>query len=596
MSMKNIKVRTKVILLAAILICFTVLVSILSITKLNSEMNSSLNILEVSMHEDYDKNIKEQVETTIKMIDAIYQKSKQGVYTLEESKKIAAEIVRNLRYGEDGYFWVDTYEGDNVVLLGSDTEGTNRIESIDVNGYKMVENIIKVGKEGGGYTDYWFTKEGETEASPKRSYSEAFEPYQWVIGTGNYTDNIDEEIAKYRTEKITEMKKVIKDITITVVVALFISLIIATLFSRQLGSTFNSICDYLRQVAKGDFTAKLSKNLINRRDDFGILIKELENMKSSVSVLIKQTNVEAEKIVEVVNQVTIDVKELNGNLEDVSATTEELAAGMEETSAASHEMLNAYNEIDAATKVIAEKSSQGAELADEIYRKANTTKEEVEKAQQAAREMKQEIEEKLEDALENVKIVEEISVLSDSIMNITDQTNLLALNAAIEAARAGEVGKGFTVVADEIRNLAEQSKNTVVKIQEVTDQVTIAVNNLSDSASKLLDFVTTKVTHDYDRFNGVANEYNNDANSVNDLIQNFSETAGELKKSIDHVMIAINEVSMASEQGAIGTTDIAEKVMEVSNKSMEVTKQVNYSKESSERLKEEIGKFRLESE
>lgn len=593
--MKNIKVRTKIILLAAMLICFTVVVSILAITKLKEEMNNALKTLEVSMHEDYDKNIKEQVETTIKMIDTIYQKSEQGLFTPEESKKIAAEIVRNLRYGEDGYFWVDTYEGDNVVLLGSETEGTNRLDNVDINGYKLIENIIKVGKQGGGYTDYWFPKEGETEPSSKRSYSKAFEPYQWVIGTGNYTDNIDDEIAKYRTEKIKELNKIIIDVSITLAVALCFSALITIYFSRYLGSAFNSICDYLRQLAKGDFTAKLAKNIANRRDDFGILVKELENMKISVSVLIKQTNVEADKILEVVNQVTLDVNELSGNLEDVSATTQELAAGMEETSAASHEMMDAYNEIDAATSVIAEKTSQGAVLANNIYTKAYATKVEVERAQKAANEMKQEIEVKLQDALENVKIVKQINVLSESIMNITDQTNLLALNAAIEAARAGEVGRGFTVVADEIRKLAEQSKNTVVKIQEVTDQVTIAVNNLSESATKLLDFVITKVSHDYNTFNGVAQEYNHNANEVNDLIQNFSVTAEELKKSIDHVMTAINEVSMASDQGAIGTSEIAEKVMEVSDKSMEVTKQINYSKESSERLKEEIGKFKLEN-
>lgn len=593
--MKNLKVRTKVVMLAVGLICIAIFMCMLSITKLTDEMNQSLDTLEATLNADYDTNIKEQVDTTIKMIESIYQKSQQGVYSLEESKQLAAEIVRSLRYGESGYFWVDTYEGDNVVLLGSETEGTNRLDTVDVNGFRMVENIINVGKQpDGGFTEYWFPKEGEAEASPKRSYSKAFEPYQWVVGTGNYTDYIDNEIATLRAEKVGEVNNVIMEMAIILIVVLCISMFITGLFSRQLGSAFNSICSYLRQVASGDFTAKLPKNIANRKDDFGTLITELENMKSSVSGLIKQTNIEADKILDVVNQVTLGVNELNSNLEDVSATTEELAAGMEETSAASQEMLTASQEIDMATKVIAEKSSQGAELASEIYKRADVTKSEVDMAQQVAGAMRQEIEEKLKEALENVKIVEQIHVLSESIMTITGQTNLLALNAAIEAARAGEAGRGFSVVADEIRNLAEQSKNTVVKIQEVTEQVTESVNNLSDSATKLLDFVSTKVNQDYDRFGDVAEEYHKDANYINDLIQDFSETAEGLKKSIDSVMTAINEVSQASEQGAIGTSDIAEKVMEVTNKSMYVANQVSVSKESSIHLHEEIGKFQLE--
>lgn len=593
--MKNLKVRTKVIILAVWLISIAIFICILSITKLTEEMNQSLEMLEITMNEDYDKNIEEQVDSVIKMIESIYQKSQEGVFSLEESKQIAADIVRNLRYGESGYFWVDTYEGNNVVLLGSEIEGTNRLDTVDVNGYRMIEDIIKVGKQPeGGFTEYWFPKEGETEASPKRSYSKAFEPYQWVVGTGNYTDYIDSAIDTLRIEKETEVKNIIIEMTIILIVVLCISIVVTGIFSKQLGAAFISICNYLRQVASGDFTAKLPKNMANRRDDFGTLIKELENMKFSVSGLIRQTNIEADKILDVVNQVTLGVNELNSNLEDVSATTEELAAGMEETSAASQEMLTASNEIDMATKVIAEKSSQGAELASEIYKRADVTKTEVVKARQVAFAMREDIEGKLEEALENVKIVEQIHVLSESIMSITGQTNLLALNAAIEAARAGEAGRGFSVVADEIRDLAEQSKNTVVKIQAVTEQVTESVNNLSDSATKLLDFVSTKVNQDYDQFGDVAEEYHKDAIYINDLIQDFSETAEGLKKSIGSVMTAINEVSQASEQGAIGTSDIAEKVMEVTNKSMEVTNQVNVSKDSSIRLHEEISRFRLE--
>ncbi len=124
---------------------------------------------------------------------------------------------------------------------------------------------------------------------------------------------------------------------------------------------------------------------------------------------------------------------------------------------------------------------------------------------------------KLESAIESSKVVEQINVLSDSIMNITSQTNLLALNAAIEAARAGEAGKGFSVVADEIRKLAEQSKDTVTEIQSITVKVIESVKNLSDSSSNLLTFVSTDMDNDYKTMLNVADKYSEDASFVDTL-------------------------------------------------------------------------------
>ena len=98
-------------------------------------------------------------------------------------------MVRELRYGDSGYFWIDTYEGDNVVLLGEETEGTNRLEAEDSQGYQMIKDIIKNGRqEDGGFTEYYYTKEDRTETNPKRANIKALETREWVIGTGNYVD------------------------------------------------------------------------------------------------------------------------------------------------------------------------------------------------------------------------------------------------------------------------------------------------------------------------------------------------------------------------------------------------------------------------
>ena len=125
--------------------------------------------LEEEVRNQYDESIRQQVDNAISMLDQYYAAYEAGECTLEEAKKQGADMLRELRYGDSGYFWADDTEGNNIVLLGSDTEGTNRMGTKDGNGYEMVKDIIAVGQQpDGGYCDYVFPKEGGTENLPKR--------------------------------------------------------------------------------------------------------------------------------------------------------------------------------------------------------------------------------------------------------------------------------------------------------------------------------------------------------------------------------------------------------------------------------------------
>jgi methyl-accepting chemotaxis protein len=131
--------------------------------------------------------IKSEVETAVSMLQAISAKQKHGEMTLEKAKELGADLLRELRYGADGYFWADTTEGVNVVLYGrKDVEGKSRLEDKDANGTYYVKALLAHGKAGGGYVDYLFPKQGQTTAQPKRSYALLFEPFGWVVGSGYY--------------------------------------------------------------------------------------------------------------------------------------------------------------------------------------------------------------------------------------------------------------------------------------------------------------------------------------------------------------------------------------------------------------------------
>jgi len=131
--------------------------------------------------------IKCEVETAVSMLQAIFTKHQQGEMTLEQAKKLGADLLRELSYGSGGYFWADTEEGVNVVLYGrKDVEGRNRLEDKDQQGTYYVKKFLELGKAGGGYIEYFFPKEGQTTAQPKRSYVLPFQPFGWVVGSGYY--------------------------------------------------------------------------------------------------------------------------------------------------------------------------------------------------------------------------------------------------------------------------------------------------------------------------------------------------------------------------------------------------------------------------
>lgn len=590
--MNNVKVQTKLIIVMLATIIALVLCAVISSESMKQLQSKALETLETDEREAYDEQIKQQVDNVISLCQTIYDQYQAGVYTEEEAKKLAADEIRQLRYGDAGYFWVDQYDGTNVVLLGNDTEGTNRMETKDANGYQMVKEIIRVGQEAdGGYTDYVFPKEGETEPSPKRSYSKAFEPFEWVIGTGNYTDYIDDKVASIEKDFSSYVSGrramfIASTVAEGIVVVFLLILIIISIIKP-----LKKCISLIGVMEQGDFSQSLGNALLKRRDDFGKLAASLESMRNEMSGLIGEVKSQANEINRMVQEIDDNIQALDEEIENVSATTEELAAGMEETAASSEEINAMSHEIESAAKSIATRSQDGATEADDIRDRAVGIKKTTTENDERTKSIHAEINEGLTKALEDIKIVDQIGVLAESIMEITGQTNLLALNASIEAARAGEAGKGFAVVADEIRVLAEQSKAAVVHIQDVTKNVVESVTNLADGAKKLLEFVGTDVVDSFAGFSDMADSYSNDAGSIDALVTDFSASSEQLLASINGVMDAIGEVSKAATEGATGTNDIAEKTGVVVEKAAEIKEKAEAAHAAADKLQQNVEHF-----
>ena len=377
----------------------------------------------------------------------------------------------------------------------------------------------------------------------------------------------------------------------TGIVLILVQILVAFYITANIGRAMKISIDYIERMSTGNFTQDLPDELKDRQDDFGNLGDSLKEMKLSVGALIGAVKGQADDIEEAVESINESVGELNSSIEDVAMSVGALASGMDETAASASEIKETSELIKVSTEDMARRAEEGANEVKAISDRSTKTAEETSKRQRNVKALSDEISGRLSKALEDAKVVKEIDVLTESIMAITNETNLLALNAAIEAASAGEAGRGFAVVADEIRSLAEQSKETVVKIQNVTQAVTGSVGNLSEDSGKLLNFVETDVAEMLEDFSAATEQYGKDVKYMDSLVSGFADTASELNQQIMGILNSIDGISDASQAGAESTNMIAQSTDNIREKSALVVKEAEKTRDTVEILDYEVSKI-----
>lgn len=566
------KIKHRILILNLLVVVVVLILQLAAIFSLRKFRRTLLGVYETATRHSYDMSIKEQVQGACSMLDAVNETAKKNGKSLEEAKKLGADLLREMRFGEAGYFWADDYDGNNVVLLGSETEGTNRLNVKDGNGYEMVRDIIKVGRTNGGqggYTDYVFPKEGKTENMPKRSFSMEYKPFGWVVGTGAYVDYIDHDL-QVQSDSIEEMfKKIYVSMIIFDIIAVGVISAFMLILSKKITKPLNHLEMTAKDLAEGNFEAASELN-VTSKDEIGIIAVHMSELVNSLkrmagymdeisSNLLKigegQMNVVytrsytgnflivKEAFDKMLTMLKATIKQVEVSTHQVSESAASLEQGAYNLANGTSEQAASVEDLNMGIDTLADNLHNVLEVTQEVYGTTAITGKAImqmnEDMQSLSREM-------------NVISVksEEISKINKTIEDIAFQTNILALNAAVEAARAGEAGKGFAVVADEVRNLAtkssEAAQNTTVLIEETVLAMNSGVAMVNKTVSSMSSIVESsqKVVKD---------------------IQGMSESIKEQTDETDKIKTVISSVSAVVQGNAATAQESASASAELSN-------------------------------
>ncbi|WP_027204437.1 methyl-accepting chemotaxis protein [Butyrivibrio fibrisolvens] len=406
------------------------------------------------------------------------------------------------------------------------------------------------------------------------------------------TKVLDQAISDSSNNTIDAMNKLLIRGKVTSYIGIFVIIaviIVSFLLSyinvvkkiRSIRSEVNGIIDGI-ESGNGDLTARINTKT---KSELSYITSGINNFIETLQLIMKDVKDGSVVLASSSAEVSSQLHMVDDNVTNTSAALEELSASMETVSGNVNSINDSVEDVKSAAQEIADEATEGTKTANAIKAEADELKEQVFKKKSEASEQVERLSETLRESVHESEKVGKINELTNVILDIAGQTNLLALNASIEAARAGEAGKGFAVVATEISSLAENSRNTAANIQEISGEVTNAVNDLAKNAQAMLDYINGQVISDYDEFVATGEKYEHTADIMEEMLGSFNNRAEnlngimtEMVDSVQMISTSVLESSQAISQSATSSQEIVggiRKISEAIDKNTEVTEQLN---------------------
>ncbi|MBU0633401.1 methyl-accepting chemotaxis protein [bacterium] len=489
-----------------------------------------------------------------------------GAYVSDVTVKIQQEALRavsEMRFGESGYFWInDTSPKMIIHPIKPELNGKDLSDFKDPNGIYLFKEMVNIAvKNSSGMVKYYWSKPGFDKPQPKMSYVELFKPWGWIIGTGEYIDNIETQVIQMRKETSREVMALIgRMIFISIVVSIILLLSVSYVAKKNILTPINDILHVTSDLAdgEGDLTKRIVVKSNDEIKDIATYMNQfIEKVHASINI-VKMSSIEnssishelsvtslnvgtnVEKSVQIINDVTIKATDI---MEEILDSIKDAKKSKDEIIEANNILNNVRNDIVELTKKVQLSAQNESELAQSIEALSKDT--------------------------EQVKNV--LNVISD----IADQTNLLALNAAIEAARAGEHGRGFAVVADEVRQLAERTQKSLV---EINTTISIIVQSTSSASEQM-----NSNSLDMNTLASISSEVESKINATTDIVNKATNASDKTVKDfentgvhIENIAKNISEVNSMSTLNARNVEEIASAAKHLNILTSELTSKLEH--------------------
>lgn len=542
----SLRLRSKVLLLALGPICLlTLLLSSITFVVLGNLADQQEAQTRAKLVADRKAEIKQYVELALNAIAPLYQASADGDM---DARAQAVEVLKRLSYGTDGYFWgYDSnirrvLQGNTNDRIGEDFSGYR-----DPNGIYAIRELVRAGMDSSHYVDYSFVLGDGKVLVPKVGYSHHLPKWKMVFGTSVNLDGVERDVQAARAQFQQSVDRLLMVMTGSAIGLLLVLALLSLPLAASITKPVQLIKSKLDDMAagEGDLTQRLP---VTSQDELGELATSFNAFVAKIHALVQQVSVTTDQLFGLVGGVSSQAQRSEQAMAAQRHETDQVATAINEMSAAAHE--------------VAQSAQRAAEAARETDQQGQEAKRVVDGSIAHIHDLVGEVRSSSESLDSLRRDVQGIVSVLEVIRAIADQTNLLALNAAIEAARAGEAGRGFAVVADEVRALASRTQQSTGEIQGMIDRLQNATGEAvaaMQRASQMGDSTREQASHAGEALDSIAVLIGT-INSMNAQIASAAEeqtaVAEEINRSVHQIAVAVDEVANDAAQGAQAARDL----------------------------------------